>query len=390
VLASPVSTADRLHVLVVEPYLGGSHAAWVDGLRRHSRHRVTVVSHPANFWRWRMQGAALTLASGAEEAVATAGRPDIVLATDMMHLPAFLGFTRRTLGHASVALYLHESQLLYPDAPDPRGRPARGRPAEARERLGQVNWQSMAAADHVFFNSRSHLDALRAELPHLLSRAPDASHLPYLDAVLARCSVLPVGFEVDELVRAPRPAPDGGPPIILWNQRWDHDKQPRLFFAALRQLADDGVDFRLALAGHNERVDPREFTEAIGRFGDRIVGLRPPDRKGYLDLLLRSDIVVSTAAQETFGIAVVEALAAGCVPVLPARLSYPEIVGARHEHLLYGEGALLGCLRDAMERLPERRVEADELRREMARFSWTELGPRYDTALADLRAGCGN
>lgn len=46
----------------------------------------------------------------------------------------------------------------------------------------------------------------------------------------------------------------------------------------------------------------------------------------YYDLLARSKVAVSTAWQETFGIAMVEAINNGCIPVAPNRLSYPEVL----------------------------------------------------------------
>ena len=58
---------------------------------------------------------------------------------------------------------------------------------------------------------------------------------------------------------------------MLWNHRWDHDKNPEALFRSLVKLADEGVDFRVAVAGENTRVDPREFTEACYLLGDRVV-----------------------------------------------------------------------------------------------------------------------
>lgn len=49
-------------------------------------------------------------------------------------------------------------------------------------------------------------------------------------------------------------------------------------------------------------------------------------KKEYYDLLARAKVSVSTALQETFGIAMVESLNAGCIPVAPRRLSYPEVL----------------------------------------------------------------
>ena len=42
-------------------------------------------------------------------------------------------------------------------------------------------------------------------------------------------------------------------------------------------------------------------------------------------ILESSDVVVSTAIHEFFGIAIAEAAAAGAIPIVPRRLAYPEI-----------------------------------------------------------------
>lgn len=47
-------------------------------------------------------------------------------------------------------------------------------------------------------------------------------------------------------------------------------------------------------------------------------------KEDYYDLLAQSKVAVSIADQETFGIAMLEALNLGCIPVAPNRLSYQE------------------------------------------------------------------
>ena len=49
-------------ILLVEPYDTGSHAAWMRGYQRHSQHHVEILSLPGQYWQWRMQGGAVTLA----------------------------------------------------------------------------------------------------------------------------------------------------------------------------------------------------------------------------------------------------------------------------------------------------------------------------------------
>ena len=38
-------------------------------------------------------------------------------------------------------------------------------------------------------------------------------------------------------------------PLILWNHRWEYDKNPEEFLQALLRLDEQGLDFRLAILG---------------------------------------------------------------------------------------------------------------------------------------------
>ena len=184
----------------------------------------------------------------------------------------------------------------------------------------------MVVADHVLVASEFHRRELFAALPAVLSDVPDEPQGHLLATVEERTSVLPVGVELAGLLAADRPAPDGGPPLIVWPHRWDHDKRPEALLRVLVALAGAGVPFRVAFAGANTRTDPQEFDAAFAALGDRVVHVGHLPRPEYEALLLRGDVVVSTAAHEFFGVATVETMAAGLVPLLPDRLAYPELV----------------------------------------------------------------
>ena len=51
-----------LAVWALEPYFGGSHKAFLQGLAERSSHAFTLFTLPGRNWKWRMHGGALSLA----------------------------------------------------------------------------------------------------------------------------------------------------------------------------------------------------------------------------------------------------------------------------------------------------------------------------------------
>lgn len=64
-------------------------------------------------------------------------------------------------------------------------------------------------------------------------------------------------------------------------------------------------------------------------------------KKEYYDLLKRAKISVSFADQETYGIAMVESVAAGCIPIVPDRLSYSELYDPVFTYASFNEAVSL-------------------------------------------------
>ncbi len=354
-----------LRVALVEPFWGGSHRAFAEGWAAASRHRIEVFSLPARFWKWRMRGAALRFA---RDLAPRLGEFDLVFATDLLdlaHLRALLP------GRVPAVLFFHENQAAYPARPG-------AEPAQRDLQYAFTNLASAAAADAVAFNSAFQRDAFFDALGELVRRMPDARPTDLLDAIHQKTRVLHLGVDLAHL--PPRPEPDGGPPVVLWNHRWEHDKDPELFFRVLGRLAARGAAFRLAVVGESFGRVPPVFARARQSLGDRVVRWGYlPDRAAYAALLARCDVVVSTARQENFGISVVEAAAAGAHPLVPRALAYPEVLpGQLHDACLYdGEDDLtarLGRLLDGS----ERRLDPDGLRRAVARYGWDRRAPAFD------------
>ena len=382
-----------MHIWLISPYHTGSHLAWAEDYARHSRHRVTLLTMAGRFWKWRMQGGAIELAAQAERLLGETCSPDAILINDMLNLPAWLGLLRGRLSASiPIALYMHENQLTYP-----------WRPGEGRDlTYAMINWLSQLAADGVVFNSRYHHDVWFDELPRLLKHYPDYNHLSLIRQVRARSGVIPVGIRTQEIIAARQedpvssrpchgdrrfapPAADGAPPLVLWNQRWEHDKRPDRFFDLLYRLRDEGLCFRLAVAGENFRRIPVEFEKARNEFSDVISHWGYADsRAAYIRLLGQADLVISTAEHEFFGISVLEAIMAGACALLPDRLSYPELIPpAFHDRVLYTDDEDL--FRKARAYLADPTpLPAEVWNSVVARFDWAPIAAQYDDFLQRL------
>jgi glycosyltransferase involved in cell wall biosynthesis len=332
---------------------------------------------PGRFWKWRMQGGAMDLASLAMGQLASTGAPDVIVATDMVNLPAWLGLMRRTpAAQTPLLLYMHENQLTYPwrsgEKPDLT--------------YGMVNWLSQLCADAVVFNSRFHLDGWFSEVPRLLKHFPDANHLHRIADVKAKSAVLPVGIEMAGLDgERDQQGSSMQAPLILWNQRWEYDKRPDRFFKLLYRLQEAGAPFRLAVAGENFRMWPDEFVAAKERLAGRIVHWGYVEtRAAYCRLLHQADLVISTADHEFFGVSILEAVAAGALPLLPRRLSYPELIPSKlHAMCLYGDEEDL--FEKAANLLHASCPAPPDLRRHVhEQYAWLHVAALYDEVVERL------
>ncbi|MFP4106780.1 MAG: DUF3524 domain-containing protein [Phycisphaerae bacterium] len=372
-----------MKILALEPHYGGSHKAFLDGWSAASGHEWTVLGLGAYKWKWRMRHGPVTLARRAEELLHESQRWDAVFCSDMLNLAEFRGLAPAALRDVPTVAYFHENQLTYPVREEDR-----------RDlHFAYTNFTTALAAEQVWFNSAFHrtefLDALEA----LLKRMPDHGHADAVGAIRDKSRVVPVGIE-DAPGRTEQRQP--GPLRIAWAARWEFDKNPEDFFAALTALARRGMNFRLSVLGQAYRTSPACFAAARAEFAERIDHWGYLDsRRDYLSALARADVFVSTSNHEFFGISAVEAARAGTLPVLPMRLAYPEVfdldrrpeardffydgsVETLTEHLLWLGG-----------RLHNRRWwnERTALARRIAgRYTWPVLAGDLDRRIARLRA----
>ncbi len=352
-----------MKILLLEPYLTGSHKSWAEQYVRHSRHQIEILGLRGKYWKWRMHGGAVSLA---REYAALDFRPDLVLASDMCDLSTFLGLTR--LGSVTSAIYFHENQLTYPWSPDDSD------PAARRDmHYAFINYVSALAADVVVFNSAYHRTSFLGELPRFLKTFPDCRELQDVELIAARSHVLHLGLDLQQL-ECPAP-PKGERPLILWNHRWEYDKNPQEFFEVLFELADEGLDFEVAILGENYRRTPAIFEQARERLNVVHFGYA---QDNYASWLRRADILPVTSVHDFFGISVVEAIHAGCYPLLPNRLAYPEHLPdhLHGEHLYESRYELVVKLRYVIRNF--KRLPTQGLAEHVWRYDWSQMAAIYD------------
>lgn len=314
-----------MHVLYAEPYDGGSHASFTQALVGGLQARFTRVTLPGRHWKWRMRGFAPWAALARPDALAADA--DLLFASSYVPLAELVGLAP-WLARIPRLYYFHENQLAYPVT-------------EERERDGHFGFTQLVsclAATACVFNSAHNRDSFLNAASDLLARMPDAVPPGWVETIAARSEVLPVPVALPEAPPAPEREPAGSDdrragPIILWNHRWEHDKNPDGFFAALFRLADAGAPFRLAVCGKRFAREPEIFERARQRLRPRIVHWGTCETEPeYHALLARAHVCVSTAHHEFFGIAMIEATHFGAHPVVPDRLSYPEIFEAKYRY----------------------------------------------------------
>jgi glycosyltransferase involved in cell wall biosynthesis len=318
--------SERLRILALEPYYGGSHRAVLDGLIARIDADWTLLTLPARKWKWRMRGSAITMAEAARRlargravADAEAGvacRPpfDVVFASTFINLAEFRGLAGVEVAGVPAIVYFHENQLVYPNR----------HTAEWDFQFPLTNITSALSAQACVFNTAWNRDRFCEEIPGFLREFPDHHPKGVAEAVRAKSLVIAPPFDPAAFDGA---APNRGSAArIVWPHRWEHDKDPDAFFSAVAKLAEEGLDFDVVVAGQAFRDVPESILAAETVLGSRLVHLgEPATRAEYGQLLARCDISVSTALNEFFGIAMVESAYAGCFPVVPDRLAYSEI-----------------------------------------------------------------
>jgi len=194
------------------------------------------------------------------------------------------------------------------------------------------------AADWVCFNSLYHQDVFLEALPPFLRQFPDFQEIDLVDSIREKSSVLSLGLDLKKLDDF-KIETTNDIPIILWNHRWEYDKNPNDFFKVLFRLKKEAIDFRLVVLGEKYQQSPPIFAAAKVYLKEEILHFGyAPDFATYAGWLWRADILPVTNFQDFFGGSIVEAIYANTYPILPNRLAYPAHIPEEHHPKHFYDG----------------------------------------------------
>jgi glycosyltransferase involved in cell wall biosynthesis len=277
-------------------------------------------------------------------------------------------------------VYFHENQLTYPWS-----KTDEDVHYKRDHHYAFINYTTALSANQVWFNSQYHQNAFIHALQLFLKQFPDYRNEETLQVIAQKSSVVHLGVNLQKLDNL-KPDDDEKYPrcLILWNHRWEHDKNPEHFFEALFQLQEHGIDFRLAVLGESFSHSPAIFSEAKEKLSEKIVqwGFASTEAE-YAKWLWKADLLPVTSHQDFFGVSVVEAMFCNTVPLLPNRLAYPEHLPEQfHSTFFYGENDFLVKLQKRI--MDVKYLRAMNTRQWIQKYDWANIVDDYDTKIENL------
>ncbi len=327
---------------------------------------------PGRYFSWRIRGNPLSFLNEYQQELTETH--DLCIATSMVDL-ATLKSIVPTLSKTPCLIYFHENQFAYPasdkqhDSLEPK----------------MVNLYSVLAADKALFNSQYNRESFCYGIDGLMSSMPDCAPKELSKVIVEKSEVLPVPLQAGSK-QAEKTACSELPKLV-WNHRWEYDKGPDLLQEVIRQLNESGKPYRLAIIGQQFRQVPPAF-EKIKTLIDGSDTLELEQwgylesREAYWQCLRESDFVLSTAIHDFQGLAVLEAVSVGCIPILPHRLVYPEWFD---EQYLYSKDAMpRAAAKSAVELIERHMTKTERAAPELEKLSWDVLRPAYQKVINGL------
>lgn len=302
------------------PYYSGSHKYWADNILKYGKFSYYLETMAGRHWKWRMQGSAIYIA---EKFLHCKDQIDIVLCSTMMDVSLFKSLTNCQL---PIVYYMHENQLTYPFSDSDTRK-------NEDYHYGFINFKSCFVSDLIIFNSEYHQSEFFNSLKLLLKRLPDYINPELIINRLSkksRVNFVGVDFAViDDFCQDQeegRKQSQNPSPTLLWNHRWEHDKNPSLFLDLITYLDNQNQDFQLVLLGENGNA--ATIKEKItNRFSDKVLFSKYAEQKSeYYNLVKACDFQFVTSHHDYYGLSVLEAIYLNVTPFLPKNKVYNEFI----------------------------------------------------------------
>ena len=358
-----------MKIAIIESFNGGSHKSWIEGLMKNSTHNIISISLEGKYWKWRMRGGAISLA---EKFLRSNFRPDLFLLSDMVDATIFKSLIGHEFFDTPLAMYFHENQLSYPWNYNEKFN------ENKKMHYGFINFSSALISDHVFFNSIFHMNSFLNDANQFLKQFPDHNELQSIEKIKAKSSTLPLGIDLKRFDKH-KINEKGKLPLILWNHRWDYDKDPSTFFEVMQKLKNEKEKFELVILGQNIKTMPEIFRVANEKLKENIryIGYCKTLSE-YSKWLYFSDILPITNIQDFFGISIVEAVYCGTYPLLPERLTYPDLFNYKKNSKLFynNKNDLFYKLKHCINNVDQIRLSSYSSL--VKRYDWSEMIAEYD------------
>ncbi len=319
---SPVSNS-QVRALLLSAYHAQSHQVWAERVQElFSDWYWHCLSLPPRHFNWRIRSNGLQWAF--EETKVLDQEWDLLIATSMVDLASLRSLVPALCSIPTI-VYFHENQFAYPE-----------------NNLTQSTFNvepllvpiySALSADSVLFNSEFNRMTFLEGVRSLSQKFPEPIPKDALEQ-LDRSTVVPVPVTTSNQTGKSIHGKDPGLLEVIWNHRWEYDKGPDLLLAVVEETLKRTQSIRFHIVGQQFRQQPKEFQAIVqlleqwsrtsGIEGGATGFLAEPD---YRALLQSGDVVLSTAAHDFQGLSVQEGCIAGCSPLAPDALVYPEYLG---------------------------------------------------------------
>lgn len=290
----------------------------------------------------------------------------------MIDLSLFKSLLNNEYQKTPIHYYFHENQYSYPwDMNNYKSKKG------IETFFGIFQLRSCLVADKIYFNSEHNRKTFTQGAIEEISKQRDDNDISLFNDINKKIKVLPLGidftkFDVNKL-------PKNEFPTIVWNHRWEKDKNLDDAFQLLKKLKQTH-DFKLYFLGQSPNFEPPIINEIKSKLGESIAHIgHVNDFSEYCKMLWKSHISLSTSNHDFFGISTLETMYCGCYPILPLRNAYPEHFHSV-DHLYKNSYEAFEKLKYAVENYKNLTVPGNKVEN----YKWSNIIEIYDQELSEI------